>query len=67
MSTAFSTLKANAVRPSFKRVISASSSLGLTQSWLDIFLWRVRSIRRNAAASGAASPSAAARRFKYSV
>jgi hypothetical protein len=64
MSTASSTLKASAVRRSLSRVISDSSSLGLTQSWLDIFLGRFRSIRSKAAASDASTPSAAANRFK---
>src|SRR5215471_13211313 len=67
MSTAFSALYASAVRPSFSFEISASPSLGLTQSSLDIFFLRLRSICRTAAASLASTPSTSASRFRYSL
>src|SRR5215468_4201246 len=53
------------VRPCFE--ISASPSLGLAQSSLDIFFLRLRSIRRSAAASLASTPSTSASRFSYSL
>ncbi len=42
ISTAFSALYASAVRPSFSFVISASPSLGLCQSSLEVFFLRLR-------------------------
>jgi hypothetical protein len=65
MSTAFSALYASAVRPSFSFAISASPSLGLSQSSLEVFFLRLRSMRRKAAASVASNPSASANRFRY--
>src|SRR3954447_24318836 len=67
ISTAFSALYASAVRPSFSFVISASPSLGLSQSSLEVFFLRLRSMRRNAAASLAFIPSASANRSRYSL
>src|SRR3954468_17379296 len=67
ISTAFSALYANAVRPSFSLVISACSSIGCFQSSLELFLLRLRSMRRNAAPSLASIPSVSARRFRYVV
>ena len=51
----------------FAWVLERLAQFGLIQSSLDIFFARLRSMRRKAAASLAATPSASASRFRYSV